>query len=415
MSEPSTPTEETGEALSRLATHGEKKKRSGGGWGPFVLILVLLIPLTAVGWLAWQQRDMQKALAALREENVVLQQQSAADTDQIARAQAELEAAQQQFQQAQQQLADVQQQVQDAQQREQAEDSAAEQSLEQELTASQAALATQAQQLAAQSEKITALETELTEMRSHLDTLGAGNSPLAEAEVLLRFAQQRLALARDTATALELFEDADALLRDMDDPALATVRESLAREIAALQAVPTVDVSGLFARLSAEAARVESLAVVSNATVQDFAVTPVLSEPPENSDWWTRAKRSLGEYFVVTHSTGQAVPQLSANDQFQQRALVQVHIEQAKLALLRNDQPLYEAALDDALVAARRWLRSDDTSFDEFVAALQTLRDTPIVVDIPASDATLKELQRLSGRNASSAPAATAIANGAVP
>lgn len=378
MSELSAPPDETGEALSRLANYGEKKKRSGS-WAPLVLITVLLIPLAAVGWVYWQQIELRRALGALGQE-------SAATGDMATQAQQQFTEAQQQLEEARQQLADVQQRLQE-------QDAAALQTLDQELAASRASLATQSEQLAA-------VQAELAETRSHLDSLDTRGSPLSEAEVLLRFAQQRLVMARDASTAIALFQAADTVLRDAGDPALGSVRESLAREVAALQALPVVDVAGLFARLSAEVARVENLAVISSATVQDFAVSPVASAAQAGSDWWTRAKESLGEYFVVTHDTGLAVPQLNARDQFQMRALVQLHIEQAKLALLRGEEMLYQSALDEALMAAPRWLRSDAAGYAEFVAALESLRDTPITVAIPASDATLTALRRLSGTTA---------------
>lgn len=377
MSDTSTPPDaaahaDTGEALARLAAYGKRDKSSG--WGRFVLVLVLLVPLAAVAWVAWLQVGLTSELAALRADNAALQQLSATSTSQFA-----------QVQQRQQEL-----------------DSEVQQTLQQELAASTAAFATQAERLAA-------LESEVAATRLRVNALDASGSPLPEAVLLLRFAQQRLDLARDTSTAIELFLAADTLLQEINDPALAALRGTLAGEVARLQAVPVIDVSGLFSQLSEQAARIESFIVVSAAVAQDFSVAPAAAGTAAANNWWTGVKQTLGEYFVVTRSTGQVLPQLDASEQFQLRALVQLHIEQAKLALLRAEPELYQAALNDALSTSRRWLRSEDGSFDAFVAAIEALRDTPIVADIPAVGQTLAALQQLSGTTAPLSPPAIVI------
>ncbi len=374
MSENSTPAEaqDTGETLARMAAYGGRQDKSGGGWGKLVLVIVLLIPLAAVAWVAWWQVELRTELATLRADNATLQQLTVTSANQFAG-----------VEQRQQELDTSLQQTL--------------QPLQQELAAANAASTAQAAQLAA-------LESELATTRLRVNAMDAGGSPLAEAEVLLRFAQQRLALARDSAAAIELFQEADALLAEIDDPALTPVRETLARELAELQALPVVDVAALFAQLSVQAERIEDFAVVSETTAQDVAVTPAAANAADQDTWWNGVKQTLGEYFVVTRTTGDVLPQLDDKAQFQLRALMQLHIEQAKLALLRAEPELYRAALDDALSTSQRWLRSDDGSFADFVAALERLRDTQITVTAPASDQTLAALRQLSGTTSGTAP-----------
>lgn len=370
MSDPSAPPgADTGEALARMAAfdRNDTARKRSTAWGPLVVVFVLLIPLSAVAWLALQQSELQSELITLRADNAALQQLSATSTSQFA-----------QVQERQQEL-----------------DATVQQTLQQEQAANAEALDAQAQQLAALESEVAALATDLAATRSRA-SMADGGSPLAEAEVLLRFAQQRLVLARDTTTAIELFLAADEVLRGITDPAVVNVRESLAREVAALRALPAVDVPGIFAQLSARAAQVDSIAVVSASSVRDFTVGPAAPAASAEEGWWSRVQQSFGEYFVVSSSSGEVLPQLNAGEQLQLRALVQLQIEQAKLALLRGDPQLFRAALDDALATSRRWLRAEDGSVDEFMTALATLRDTSIVVEVPAMDQTLNAVRRLS-------------------
>ncbi len=377
MSDTPTPSahDETGQALARLAALGKESLKSNVNWGVLLLGLLCLVPLAAVGGLAWLQFTQQDELAALRTDYTALQQQSAGNSNQFAL-----------LQDGQQLLGvTLQQSVREA--------------VQQDLVAANAALA-------AQTERLAALESELAATRLRLNSMDTGGSPLAEAEVLLRFAQQRLLLAHDTVTAAELFRAADELLRGIDDPALFTVRDILARELALLQAVPPVDVPGLFAQLSAQAARVADFTVVSASAAQDFAVTPVENSVQEEGGWWSGIKQTLGDYFVVTQSTEEVAPQLDAETQFLLRALIQLRIEQAKLALLRAEPELYQAALDEALASSRQWLRGDEASLASYLSALDTLRATPIMMDISRVDDTLAALRLLPGATPVVAPEA---------
>ena len=74
---------------------------------------------------------------------------------------------------------------------------------------------------------------------------------LAEAEYLMRLANQRLVTERSTKNPVALLNTADEILRDLDEVDLFPVRKSLAEDITVLQMVVDVDREGLFLRLGA--------------------------------------------------------------------------------------------------------------------------------------------------------------------
>ena len=61
---------------------------------------------------------------------------------------------------------------------------------------------------------------------------------LNEAEFLLLLGEERLRLFDDSNAAIQAYSLADAALAGLDDPVLATVRQTLAQELATLRAVP---------------------------------------------------------------------------------------------------------------------------------------------------------------------------------
>ncbi len=81
----------------------------------------------------------------------------------------------------------------------------------------------------------------------------------AEAAYLLRLANQRLQLEGDVDGAAALLRTADARLVDADNPALTSVRREIASELAALDAVPRVDRTGIYLALNAQQERISGL------------------------------------------------------------------------------------------------------------------------------------------------------------
>ena len=84
---------------------------------------------------------------------------------------------------------------------------------------------------------------------------------LAEAGHLLRLANQRLVMAGDPVAAQALLNSADAVLRELDDASLHTVRAAIAADIASLRAVPRVDVEGIYLRLAALLEQADTLVI----------------------------------------------------------------------------------------------------------------------------------------------------------
>jgi uroporphyrin-3 C-methyltransferase len=74
----------------------------------------------------------------------------------------------------------------------------------------------------------------------------------AEAEYLLRLANQRLQLERDVEGAKALLNAADARLREADNPALVPIRRAIQSELASLDSVPVIDRTGLYLALMAQ-------------------------------------------------------------------------------------------------------------------------------------------------------------------
>ena len=123
---------------------------------------------------------------------------------------------------------------------------------------------------------------------------------LAETRHLLRLANQRLVMGADPVAAEALLKSADTVLRGVDDPSLHVVRAAIAKEIAALRALPKVDLEGIYLRLAALMEQADKLVIFQ---LPKQAERP---QPAPASDWQGRlhqgykaALSKLSDYVII--------------------------------------------------------------------------------------------------------------------
>ena len=85
---------------------------------------------------------------------------------------------------------------------------------------------------------------------------------LAEAEYLLKLANQRVVIEKNAENAVSLLEEADGILRDLRDPDLYAIRQVLQRDLASLRLVEKIDREGMYLSLLSLAEQVNALPVL---------------------------------------------------------------------------------------------------------------------------------------------------------
>lgn len=241
-----------------------------------------------------------------------------------------------------------------------------------------------------------------------LSTTSRDDWLLAEAEYLLRLANQRLLTERQSKGALVLMTAVDDIVGGIDDTRLFPVRQVLSEEITALRLTGGVDREGLYLRLAALAE------VVMQLQPTEFADLQVAAGPAENEQesadlpWYRQlavnalaALRRFGaEHFRVKTLDKPLEPLLSPDQDAYLQHNIRLGIEQAQLSLLREEQEIYRASLDKA----EAWLRTyfSMNADAEVVANQLALLKTESVVqklpDISRSLAALRDYINLRHR-----------------
>lgn len=219
---------------------------------------------------------------------------------------------------------------------------------------------------------------------------------IAETEYLMRVANHRLILARDTETARVALELADQRLRDTKDPGWAGVRAQVARDIAKLSAFDAPDSAGLSARLSAMVEQIPKLKI-ARATIgpERTLPEPVAREPGERSwdtlldDVWAGFKDSVR----IRERDEPVQAMLAPESQFFLYENLKLHLEAARLGIARNDQALVR----ENLGTAREWLGSyfeqDDSATKAIREGIDTILKAEIKPELPDISQSLRALQ----------------------
>ncbi|MCB8889378.1 uroporphyrinogen-III C-methyltransferase [Vreelandella malpeensis] len=205
----------------------------------------------------------------------------------------------------------------------------------------------------------------------------------AEAAYLLRLANQRLQLEGDVEGASALLRTADARLVDADNPALTPVRREIASELAALDAVPRVDRTGLYLALNAQQERVAGLRLSQE--IEERAVTSGIEQPPSGSFERQLAKfgAELRDLVVIRHHDEALETLVTPEQESYLRQSLRLILEQAQLALLKEEQPLYEASLDKALSLLDGYYDTEREETQSVIARLQELKQSDIEPELP--------------------------------
>ncbi len=275
-----------------------------------------------------------------------------------------------------------------------------------------------AQQFSAQVAHSDALEARLASQEEALQDMSASGREdliLAEAEFLLRLANQRLLSERQPDAALALLERSDNIFAEVGDAGLFAVRKALAQDVSALRLAATVDREGLYLQLVALGEAVAKLQSLPRLT--DTA-TPAPVAPAEESSgdgsgsasaeaapqpqprWYTRllanarqALRRFSEGYLTIRTLDRPMtPMLSADQELLLNHSLRLALEQAELALLREEQVVYVASLQKA----EQWLQTYyqlNPGAQVLITQLQDLQAREVAQQLPDISGSLEALR----------------------
>lgn len=224
---------------------------------------------------------------------------------------------------------------------------------------------------------------------------------LAEVEYLLRLANQRVLMENTKDGALALLKSADKILKETDDVSIYEVRKALAEDIAALEAVPTLDTEGVFLKLGALNGQVQNLRLIP---ISEQHKLPELIEEvaPEvvSESWtndlkasWSKAADKLGSLVVIRHRDEPIEPLLSPEQTYYLQQNLHLMLEQAQLALLQRKQASYDASLNKAHSWISTYFEQQDAATQSLLNGISDLKAVKVTTQMPDISSSLRALK----------------------
>ena len=221
---------------------------------------------------------------------------------------------------------------------------------------------------------------------------------LAEAEYLLRLANQRLNLENDADGALAMLKAADNVLLETGNPLLDKVRSVIAQEIQAVRAVPAVDLTGAIARIQALQGQIDQLEWMPR-TVSEPQVSEVVSEEPqEESRWlkaWSKTKAALSSIVRIRDHEEPLVAPLSPDQHYYLQQNMHLMLEQAQVALARQNPDLYAQSIERTQKWLQQFVMMKTANTKAAIAGLEELKAWQVAPQFPTISGSLQALRQL--------------------
>jgi uroporphyrin-3 C-methyltransferase len=237
------------------------------------------------------------------------------------------------------------------------------------------------------------LRAELEEVSSRIGT-SSKDWLFAEVEYLVRMANQRVLMERDGASALKLLQTADEIIASSEGLTAHSLRQALALDIAALKAVNTADVQGIYLALSAMINQVPAL----KRSLPVFEPGAVATLPAAETDGYfirfkavlSKAVGRIASLVDFRHEGIEVKPILPPKEAYYLRQNLVMKLQIAQMALLEGNAEVFESAVSDAAAWVSTSFDEDDAGSRAMVKTLNELAMKNVSADLPDISGSLR-------------------------
>lgn len=275
-------------------------------------------------------------------------------------------------------------------------------------------------------QKFGALDVRTTETRDRQSALEQASQDLlrnrddwqrAEVQRTLEVMAEQLQLTGNVASALSALQAIDARLATLDKPQFSTLRRAVARDIAKLKAMPSIDLSGAAMRLDDAINAVDTLPLVSSAQPLEAeqaaqgphaaatrtakqakrhvpAPTPGASTAPAGTGWsagvrawwgrlWDDVRSELGQIVQVRRVDQTEALLLSSDQAWFLRENLKLRLMDARLALLSRNDAVFRADLGRAETLLTRYFDGQSPRVSALRNLLGQVRTSVGTLELP--------------------------------
>ena len=220
---------------------------------------------------------------------------------------------------------------------------------------------------------------------------------LAEAEYYMQIANAQLQLANNPELAMLALTHADDRIVQLGDPRLTNIRQALANELRALDAMEKPDTAGITLTLASLAATVDSLPLKQESVTRDEAASAEVEPDLTGMDRAMASLMNAVDGVVSVRRTDEAMQPLIAPEAlYFLRANLGLQLQAARLALLRGEETVFRQSLDDADAWLAEHYDQNSTAVKSARVTVAGIRGSVFSVAVPDISQSLRLLRQFN-------------------
>lgn len=231
-------------------------------------------------------------------------------------------------------------------------------------------------------------DTALQDVTTKVSQMQATNKDewkLADAHYLVKLANDKVQFEDNVSEAIVLLKMADQEISDLTDPKVTDIRKALAVDIAALESMPKIDITGLYMRLSALNGKVEQLPLINKPSIVP-ATNPASNQ--QRLSWWRQGLQetwqSLRQIVVVRYNETGKLPLIPPELQGYFYQNLHAILSQAIWALLHGETTIYQNSLGQAAAWVKEYCVENSTVTQSMLNELNDVEKIDIHPAAPA-------------------------------
>ena len=257
------------------------------------------------------------------------------------------------------------------------------------------------------------IEVSTSELKS---TIGTSSEDwlLAEAEYLIRLANQKVMMESDAKGAVALFIAADEIIANAQGIVAFDLRQAIAEDVAKLQSVAELDIEGIFVTVGALVKQVDylqqrELQFNSNPDNSGLLVddtTGFMARVERLVDKITSKLSNLVDY----RNDGEVItPILPPEEEYYLRQNLTMTLRLTQLGLLRGNQQIYQDSLVDAKVWIAKYFDTENATTIAMMGTIEELKQVNVEQNMPNVSSSLREIKGLMASFHKAKPRQTSI------
>ncbi len=250
---------------------------------------------------------------------------------------------------------------------------------------------------------ITAQVKQVTALQATLQNAVAPETPkawhLAEVSFLLKLASRELHLSANRAAAAAALREADQILSEAGSVSYLPVRQQIATDLAALEALKVTDIAGLSQKITLLGHKLKPVPdtqlLVDSAT-EDKTETTTPADTDNNHSAWQdykdKAVKILSDAIIIRQLDQPLAEELSFTTREQAYQVLQLRLEALRLLALQQQDNAYQQQLQLIRDAINRYYpASQATEAQQTLDQLAAVKLSPVLPDISGS---LRQLEK---------------------